>query len=148
MGNNYGNVLLVTPRRLALLIQDGHLPVRDQPPVLHRPRAEVGDCNHVLLGQGERGVEVVLVVRQDLGSDLRGPLGLVVAALQKWKSDRADLEMFSHLSRPYAKLYPIVSRLKQSMSLMIGRKEVSNLGFPEDKIRNNKGQEVCGHFES
>ena len=59
-----------------------------------------------------------------------------------------DLEMFSHLSRPYAKLYPIVSRLKQSMSFMIGRKEVSNLGFPEDKIRNNKGQEICGHFQS
>ena len=53
VGNNYGNVLLVTPGRLALLIQDGHLPVRDQPPVLHRPRAEVRDCNHVLLGQGE-----------------------------------------------------------------------------------------------
>ena len=85
MGNNYGNVLLVTPGRLALLIQDGHLPVRDQPPVLHRPRAEVRDCNHVLLGQGERGVEVVLVVGQDLGSDLRGPLGLVVTALQKKK---------------------------------------------------------------
>ena len=123
MGNNYGNVLLVTPGRLALLIQDGHLPVRDQPPVLHRPRAEVRDCNHVLLGQRERGVEVVLVVSQDLWSDLRGPLGLVVTALQKWKPIRADLEMFSHLSRPYAKLYPIVSRLKQLMSLMLGKKE-------------------------
>ena len=124
MGNNYGNVLLVTPGRLALLIQDGHLPVRDQPPVLHRPRAEVRDCNHVLLGQGERGVEVVLVVGQDLGSDLRGPLGLVVTALQKIKSKMAhDLEMFPHLSRPYAKLYPIVSRLKELLSLAMEMKE-------------------------
>ena len=70
VGDNDCHVFLVAPRRLPLLVQDRHLSVGDQTPVLHRARTEVGDGNHVLLGQWEGGVEVILVVRQDLRSDL------------------------------------------------------------------------------
>ena len=52
------------------LIEQGGLPVGDEAPVLHGAGAEVGDGDHVLLGQWERGVEVILVVRKDLRSDL------------------------------------------------------------------------------
>ena len=70
MSHNDCHIFLVAPRRLSLLLQDCHLPVGDQAPVLHGARAEVGDGNHVLLRQREGGVEVVLVVGEDLRPDL------------------------------------------------------------------------------
>ena len=46
------------------------LPVGNQSPVLHSPGPEVGDGNHVLLGEGEGDLEVVLEELQDLGPDI------------------------------------------------------------------------------
>ena len=45
------------------------LPVGDEAPVLHGAGAEVGDGDHVLLGQRVGHVEVVLKVPKHLGSD-------------------------------------------------------------------------------
>ena len=70
VSHNDSHVFLVASRRLPLLVQDRHLSVGDQAPVLHCACAEVGDGDHVLLGQGEGGVEVILVVREDLRSNL------------------------------------------------------------------------------
>ena len=52
------------------LVEQGGLPVGDEAPVLHGPGAEVGDGDHVLLGQRERRVEVSLVVGEDAGPDV------------------------------------------------------------------------------
>ena len=90
VGNDNCNIFLVAPRRLALFVQYCNLSVGYQTPVLHRSCAEVRDGNHVLLGQRERGVEVILVVREDLGTDLGGPFSLVVTTLTRQNINYRD----------------------------------------------------------
>ena len=51
---------------LPSLIEQSALPVRDEAPVLHRSRDEVGDGDHVHFREREGDVEVLLVVGQHL----------------------------------------------------------------------------------
>lgn len=57
------------------------LSVGDQAPVLHGSCTEVRNGNHVLLGQREGCLEVLLVVGEDLRANLSRPLRLAVASL-------------------------------------------------------------------
>ena len=98
VGNDNCNIFLVAPRRLALFVQYCNLSVGYQTPVLHRSCAEVRDGNHVLLGQRERGVEVILVVREDLGTDLGGPFSLVVTTLTRQNINYRDFSS-PHVTR-------------------------------------------------
>ena len=98
MGDNDSNPLPVRGGRDAFLVQQGRLPVSDQAPVLHRTSSKVRDGNHVLLGQRERGVEVILVVREDLGTDLGGPFSLVVTTLTRQNINYRDFSS-PHVTR-------------------------------------------------
>ena len=77
VGDHDGNPLLVRGSRDALLVEQGRLPVGDQAPVLHGTGGKVGDGNHVLLGQRELHIEVVLKELEYLWSNITSILCLV-----------------------------------------------------------------------
>ena len=69
VADNCRNSLLIGRARLAVVVQQVRLTVRDQAPVLHCSGYKVRDGDHVLLGQRVWHVEVVLKVPQHLGPD-------------------------------------------------------------------------------
>merc|ERR1712012_282226 len=70
--DNCGNSLLIGRARLAVVVQQVRLTVRDQAPVLHCSRYKVRDGDHVLLGQGVTDVVVVREEVSDVRADVEG----------------------------------------------------------------------------
>lgn len=61
----------------------GQSPVRHQTPVLHSPRSEVGQGDHVHLWEREGQVEVILKVTQDPRADVPGVVRLFDGLLSR-----------------------------------------------------------------